>query len=278
MNINNMVPYIRYSVERKCSAGWFINTRSIPDHEFVLITGGSGFVTIEGKTSQAMRGKLFYFYPGLLHSMKSMDEDPLEFLAIHYSYAYIGYSNDDWSIKPGDDVLPIKTVSDINSHLKVSTLMSEINKKRAVNNPDNDLYIRALFMQMLHTIILETQSRSINYSNLKRVEKVIRYIQNNTKSTLAVKDLAKLACISPDYLSSIFKSYTGYPIVTYINRQKINIAKNILMEKQLKVKDVALLSGFKDEFYFSRLFKKFEGISPSEFLKRITDQTTTPIN
>ncbi len=273
-----MVPYIRYSVERKCSSGWFINTRSIPDHEFVLITGGSGFVTIEGNVCQALRGRLFYFYPGLLHSMKSMDEDPLEFFAIHFSYAYIDYSNGDWTIKPSDDMLPIKSVMDINSHLKVSALMSEIDKKRAVNNPDSVLYIRAIFMQMLHTIILETQSRALNYANLKRVEKVIRHIQSNVKSTLAVKDLAKLAGISPDYLSSIFKSYTGYSIVTYINRQKIDIAKNILIEKQLKVKDVALLSGFKDEFYFSKLFKKFEGISPSEFLKKITNQTAVPIN
>ena len=71
--------------------------------------------------------------------------------------------------------------------------------------------------------------------------------------------------LSSAYLSRVFKETTGYSVIEFFNKIKVDKAKELIIEGDKKVKEVAQILGFTDEFYFSRIFKKIEGISPSEF-------------
>ncbi|MNN93050.1 HTH-type transcriptional activator Btr [compost metagenome] len=71
--------------------------------------------------------------------------------------------------------------------------------------------------------------------------------------------------LSYTYLSRAFKEITGYTVIEFFNKLKMDKAKALLLEGDMKIKDVAQTLGYSDEFYFSRLFKKMEGLSPSEF-------------
>ena len=75
--------------------------------------------------------------------------------------------------------------------------------------------------------------------------------------------------ISPNYLSQLFSKYNDQGFSEYINICKITEAKRLLSEQNLKVYEVADMLGFESAFYFSKVFKKVEGISPSEFVNRI---------
>ncbi|MNH45884.1 HTH-type transcriptional activator Btr [compost metagenome] len=66
-------------------------------------------------------------------------------------------------------------------------------------------------------------------------------------------------------MSRAFKEITGYTVIEFFNKLKMDKAKALLLEGDMKIKDVAQTLGYSDEFYFSRLFKKTEGLSPSEF-------------
>ncbi|MNI36476.1 HTH-type transcriptional activator Btr [compost metagenome] len=78
-------------------------------------------------------------------------------------------------------------------------------------------------------------------------------------------ELAELVQLSYTYLSRAFKEITGYSVIEFFNKLKMDKAKALLLEDGMKIKDVAQTLGYSDEFYFSRLFKKMEGVSPSEF-------------
>lgn len=75
--------------------------------------------------------------------------------------------------------------------------------------------------------------------------------------------------ISLSTLRRIVHKHTGYPLNEYVHRLKIAEAKNILLNTRKSVKDTADLLGFKDVFYFSRLFKKYVGRSPRDFRETV---------
>jgi AraC-like DNA-binding protein len=93
-------------------------------------------------------------------------------------------------------------------------------------------------------------------------------MRKNINSKVTLEELSGIAGLSTFYLSRTFKEATGYPIITYFNKMKIEKAKELLIEGNKKVKEVAYELGYVSEFYFSRMFKRIEGLSPSEFYSK----------
>lgn len=263
MNIYNIVPYIRYSINRKCPDGnWKVDKRTIPDHEFVLITEGKGEVTIEGRIYEARQGILFYFYPSLVHALKSCDQKPMSFYAIHFSYGHFTYTYGKWIAENASPRLPLNYINEVNSFPLLEELMKEINRNWNVRNNGYECLCNGLLLQLLYHIM---SGNHVNYSTRLIIQNIIQYINRNIQNVLSVNELASFADLSPDYLTALFKSYTGLTPARYINKCKIDTAKKLLLQGNLRIKEIALKVGFLDEFYFSRVFRKIEGMSPKEF-------------
>lgn len=106
----------------------------------------------------------------------------------------------------------------------------------------------------------------------QRIENVKSYISEHfTESNLNVTTLAEQFNLNPSYLSRIFKEGTGYNLLDYIQRTRVEAAKENL--KTMSVKEASISSGFWDIQGFTRVFKKFEGLTPSEY-KRINQKSS----
>jgi len=95
--------------------------------------------------------------------------------------------------------------------------------------------------------------------------KAARYIAENIENKLYVNEIAEYLGLSVGHLSRIFKAATGYSVIEYINRQKIDKAKQLFESKTSSVRDAAAAVGIADEKYFSRLFKQYTGMTASEY-------------
>lgn len=102
---------------------------------------------------------------------------------------------------------------------------------------------------------------------LDRLTPVLEYIDCHYTEKLSLGQLASLAAMSPHYFCRLFKSLTGKSPTEYINHLRINKAAALLQESTLNITEVALSVGFNDSNYFSRQFKKYKQIAPSELLK-----------
>ncbi|MCM1057333.1 MAG: response regulator [Firmicutes bacterium] len=100
------------------------------------------------------------------------------------------------------------------------------------------------------------------------VTNVKKYINSHVSERLSLNETAAVFGISPNYLSQLFGKYNDMGFSEYINTCKINEAKRLLDEGSLKVYEVADMLGFESSFYFSKVFKKLEGISPSDYTNR----------
>jgi two-component system response regulator YesN len=98
------------------------------------------------------------------------------------------------------------------------------------------------------------------------VDNVKKYIGLHITQKLSLNEVASIYGISPNYLSALFKKYNDCGYSEYITEQKIAKAKRMLSEDNLKVYEVADALGFESAFYFSKVFKKITGVSPSEYL------------
>ncbi len=90
-------------------------------------------------------------------------------------------------------------------------------------------------------------------------------IEQNLSSELTLEQLARQAFLSPTYLSAQFKAQTGVSISQYVGDMRILRAKALLLDPHVRLYEVSRLVGVPDASYFSRLFKKATGMTPSEY-------------
>lgn len=107
-----------------------------------------------------------------------------------------------------------------------------------------------------------------NKENIKAVQPIMNYIEENICSAINVCDLARLMNFSESYFSTWFKEITGCPPVKYINIRKCQKAKELMFYTNMNITAIADYLGFESVHYFSRVFKKITGISPKNYLNR----------
>lgn len=102
----------------------------------------------------------------------------------------------------------------------------------------------------------------------KVVKKVKTYIDEHYTSELSLEEIGKHACLSPSYVSYLFKSITGENYTEYLKKVRMRKAKDLLKQLDLKVYEIADMVGYHEYKYFALQFKKMFGISPSEYRER----------
>lgn len=99
----------------------------------------------------------------------------------------------------------------------------------------------------------------------RSVEDTIRYIRENLRENLRIKDLAAQAALSEFYFSRWFKAQTGTTPYEYIMTMRVNEGKNLLKSTDRALSDIAVACGFSTEGNFIRAFKKQTGLTPGAF-------------
>ena len=100
----------------------------------------------------------------------------------------------------------------------------------------------------------------------------MEYIRLNAGGHISVATLAQFCHCSESYLSRIFKRRTGVNINVYVNKVRMELAKNHLLLSRESVGEIASRVGFNDPNYFSRVFTQMIGISPTEFRRRFQQE------
>jgi AraC-like DNA-binding protein len=100
-------------------------------------------------------------------------------------------------------------------------------------------------------------------STKNRLAGVIQFIRNNITSKLSVEQLADKACLSRAQFFRRFQREMGETPVQFVNRERLRLAKRHMLQNNRSASQACYESGFTSLNYFSRIFKKYEGISPN---------------
>lgn len=155
---------------------------------------------------------------------------------------------------------------------KIAILGNRLIKIFSGNDPLKDILVDIKLKELMVSImrlqnfnqLSDTQQN--NHVN-ERFRAVIEYIRRNITSSFNTAELSKMACMSKSVFYRAFTNEFGLPPNQLILNEKIRFAKAMMQNEQVKIKEVCFAAGFSDPNYFSRIFKKIEGVSPIEYLQ-----------
>lgn len=97
------------------------------------------------------------------------------------------------------------------------------------------------------------------------IGQIKEYIMNNYKENLTVVNIAQKFFLNPNYLSTLFKEKVGMNLKPYIEGIRMERAKEYLLLDYMSITEIAQESGYSDPNYFTKVFKKYMGITPKQF-------------
>lgn len=109
------------------------------------------------------------------------------------------------------------------------------------------------------------KNKNSNKIKMKLFESVKQFIRENIETELELDKVASNFGLSVYYFSRTFKEVTGVNFSEYVNKCRIDVAKELLSTGEMNVKEVCYKVGYNDPNYFSKVFKKYEGVSPANF-------------
>lgn len=104
------------------------------------------------------------------------------------------------------------------------------------------------------------------------IAKIMDFIEAQYMRKLSLEEIANEVHINKFYLSRLFKERTGENLIDYINKKRIDRAKVYFKEGGKKIYEIADLIGLYDTAYFSKIFKKYTGYAPSEYIKKMESE------
>jgi AraC-like DNA-binding protein len=122
----------------------------------------------------------------------------------------------------------------------------------------------ALDMQTSHPTTQRTFAADVNEHHRQIVDQIRQLLDNNLNRAIRVDELGEFLHLSPDYVNRLFTRSVGQTIHRYHLERRMESAMNMLKEGKLMVKQIAYQVGFGDPLYFSRAFKKFHGVWPTQ--------------
>lgn len=99
----------------------------------------------------------------------------------------------------------------------------------------------------------------------KEIAEVIKYIELHYQDKITLEMIADHVNFSENYLCRVFREQVGTSLIHYINNVRMNKAADLIMKGHTYIKEISSLVGISDQFYFSRMFKKHFGVSPSDY-------------
>ena len=140
-----------------------------------------------------------------------------------------------------------------------------------LNESLGNVYATAQLQDFLTTFALQCgfipQIQSVKPSHQAYISTIVDYVAYHFMHEIKSSELCEITGISNQHLCRIVKEATGMTVIEYINFVRIKKSKELLINSDLCIEDIARECGFKNNNYFWRTFKKYEGVTPGEFRK-----------
>lgn len=288
----DLLPKVRMMGQIRYSEPWIHFSRCINEWVLYVIRDGNLYLQEDGIRYHLTGGDFFLLEPGLTH--EGYQKAPCDYYYAHFTHPDMHRVTDDdqamvllaekrrkslisYNLDANDPTDPI-TYLPKRFHLTGGEFKTELHGAVECYDSREEHYKRRT-AALLHSFLLQTahahllsqshaQGRRIRKSDVI-AEQLLRYLNQNYAKHLTSREIEELFEGNFDYMNRVFASLTGTPVFTYINILRINNAKQLIATTDLPFSEIAYLVGIEDRYYFSKLFRKMTGMSPTEYYKEV---------
>ena len=128
-----------------------------------------------------------------------------------------------------------------------------------------DLTLQELLIRIIQTQTVKSFEEGKIQDSNNSIAQAVESIRLNLNGNMSLKKLSEQSCMSSTSFYRLFKRELGMSPIEFVLNEKIKCAKQLLKNQTIQINEVCYLSGFEDANYFTRLFKKYEGITPKQY-------------
>ena len=249
---------------KQCPGGYSRGIEVIGFYILHYVINGCGTYSLNGSKFPVKAGDTFLVYPNMQITYKADQNDPWE-------YCWIGFDGADARILMDAAGFSIENpVVYPSSPEKIYQLIKDIYQCKG-----QEIYqlisMTAGFYSLLACLIEDAAKKSPTESNrigLSHVQQACDFIANNYSKPITIEDIASHTNLSRSQLYRVFIRHISVSPLQYLREFRLREACNIMQQNPESIKNIAYTTGFENPLYFSTLFKRIIGETPSEYVNR----------
>ncbi|MCM3790538.1 AraC family transcriptional regulator [Domibacillus indicus] len=259
--------------------------KELPNHfhewyEIVYVYSGKGTFFIDHTFQDMGQGDIFFLPGNTIHHAIPDNELPVTSTALFFdplllhnrfsdsTFSYLQLFDESARLQQYRYSLSPEQRNQVNLFLdyiykELISDRNEVDYKQATL-----LQLQMMLLQLNRSIIQQQEKQSTRKAIPSWLNDVLGYIEEHYTSELSLNSLSEYGNVSPAHFSRVFKQKTGLNISEYITTKRILLAKNLLLQTNLNVSLIAEKCAFESMPHFYRTFKKYIGVTPSEYRKQ----------
>ncbi len=273
MNVQNL--YSSYELELLETQYYEAKSHRNTFFEMVFVLDGTGFQIINDHQLPYAPDKLFLIFP----------QDTHYFNVDAYSrFFFIRFNNDYIKTQNSQNIRELEYIFNSHNHLPgcilktitdkpfIRAAVEALIREKESNSPQKEQIIQ----QLINTIIsyaarnLTLQEKEVFNGKISGVMSIINYLHQHIfePEKLKINQIAEHFHLSPKYMGEYFKKHTRESLQQYIMLYKLKLIESRLILTDMRISEIALEFGFTDQSHLNRIFKKYNGTTPSTYRKK----------
>ena len=257
-NLANVRFDVSVAAFSKVPKSWNDDQYTTDFNKLYYIIDGEGYVKVDDQVFYPKPGELYLLPSGSIQSYGTISDHTFEKYWCHFT-AKIGDVHLFQFIKT-----PVFTKID---RFEIEGKLQRLISSWESGGLSNHFRVQSILLEIIAMFIERSQyvEFKMNKSpSFEKMDTVLTYIEKNLDGNISVETLAQIANFHPNYFITVFKEFTGSSPIQYINRRRIEKAKELLAVSELSVSNISESLGL-ELSYFSRMFKELTGLSPKAY-------------
>ena len=243
--------------------------------ELVFVKKGRGIVQAGLTTYTAQAGDIYVFAPGVLHALRQLPGEAMEYENIIFELELLGGAEDLCAekyllpLQSGRLLLPARLTPNDLCYLQAAACLREVEEANRAKLPGYELLVKGALLRFLSLLIAQgKQQLPAETADTQRLKAVLQWISVHYAEGLRVADAAGICSFSSSHFMRWFRQMTGQSFVAFLNEYRLNAAAEALHATDETVLTIASRCGFENLSYFNRAFKAHFGMTPREYRKK----------
>lgn len=292
----NILPKIRLINSTTIDLPYVHKRRKADEYILYIIRKGSMYIVENGEKYILTEGDFFLLDPSYIH--EGYKGSYCEYYYIHFKHSDIHKMEESLKASITQEILENRNdslqsnsfsydiyekdkllipkkyhFSNYNSFITTSCLLNE-----AIEHNKNQMenykilcsckVLEALIETTRSFVFTEIENLSSGVpKSYRKIQELLKYLNTEYANKITSSTIEKQFSCNFDYMNRVFKKLTQKTIFTYLNTVRIDHAKELISTTSLKLSEISIKVGFNDEYYFSKVFKKYTGIPPAVYAR-----------